>query len=145
MELSKKIDDKQFTTVTTHKNVQNYYNEKCAKYLMFDLKKYRGVIFHDTEGWYKIWRKTDLWFGKWYEEYRKFSPGQFKVSRLGYWWEPLIQSRKSMSLKSTEEFCVMTMKNDAKFEEELTCQFKIDMRNLINFDPSTWKSQKISF
>ena len=22
----------------------------CAKYLMFDLKKYTGVIFHDTEG-----------------------------------------------------------------------------------------------
>ena len=21
----------------------------CAKYLLFDLKKYRGVIFHDTE------------------------------------------------------------------------------------------------
>ena len=31
-ELSKKICDKQFTTVTTHKNVPNYYNEKCAKY-----------------------------------------------------------------------------------------------------------------
>ena len=54
MELSKKNYDKQFTTVTTHKNVQNYYNEKCAKYLMFDLKKYRGVIFHDTEGWSKF-------------------------------------------------------------------------------------------
>ena len=27
-----------------------------------------------------------------------------------------------------------TMKNDAKFEEELTCRFKIDMRNLTNFD-----------
>ena len=26
---SKKIYDKQFTTVTTQKNVQNYYNEKC--------------------------------------------------------------------------------------------------------------------
>ena len=24
----------------------------------------------------------------------------------------------------------MTMKNDAKLEEELTCRFKIDMRNL---------------
>ena len=24
---------------------------------------------------------------------------------------------------------VMTMKNDAKFEEELTCRFKIDMGN----------------
>ena len=47
-----------------------------------------------------------------------------------------------MSLKFTGEFCVMAMKNDAKFEEELTCQFKIDMRNLMNFDPSTQKSQK---
>ena len=27
-----------------------------------------------------------------------------------------------MSLKSTEELCVMTMRNDAKFEEELTFQ-----------------------
>ena len=59
-ELRKKNYEKQFTAVTTHKNVQNYYNKKCAKYLMFDLKKYRGVIFHDTEEWCKIWRKTDL-------------------------------------------------------------------------------------
>ena len=36
----------------------------------------------------------------------------------------------------------MTMKNDVKFEEELTCRFKIDIRNLTNFDPSTRKSQK---
>ena len=117
----------------------------CAKYLMFDLKKYRGVIFHDTEGWCKIWRKTDLWLGKWHEEYSKFSPEQLKVSELGYWWDPLIQSMKSMSLNSTEELYVMTMKNDAKFEEELTCHFKIDMRNLTSFDPSTWKSRQFSF
>ena len=31
----------------------------------------------------------------------------------------------------------MIMKNDAKFEEELTYQFKIDMTNLTNFDLST--------
>ena len=31
-----------------------------------------------------------------------------------------------MSLKYTEELCVMTMKNNAKFEEQLTCCFKID-------------------
>ena len=36
----------------------------------------------------------------------------------------------------------MTMKNDAKFEVELTCRFKIDMKNLTNFDPSTQKSQR---
>ena len=39
-----------------------------------------------------------------------------------------------MSSKLTGEFCVMNMKNDAKFEEELTCQFKIDSRHLANFD-----------
>ena len=49
-----------------------------------------------------------------------------------------------MSLKFTGEFCVMTMQNDAKIEEELTCQFKIDMRNLISFDPSNRKSQKFA-
>ena len=42
-----------------------------------------------------------------------------------------------MSLKFTEELCVMTTKNDAKFEEELTFHFEIDMRNLTNFDLST--------
>ena len=47
-----------------------------------------------------------------------------------------------MSLKFTGELCVMTMKNDAKIEEELTCQFKIDMRNLRNFEASTRKSKK---
>ena len=46
--------------------------------------------------------------------------------------------------KCTGELCVMTMKNDAKFEEDLTCLFKIDMRNLMNFDPSTQKSQKFA-
>ena len=39
----------------------------------------------------------------------------------------------------------MTLKSHAKFEEELTCRFKIDMGNLTNFDPSAWKSQKVSF
>ena len=49
-----------------------------------------------------------------------------------------------MSLKFTWEICVMAMKNDAKFEEEFTCQFKIDMRLLTNFDPSSQKSQKLA-
>ena len=37
-----------------------------------------------------------------------------------------------MSLKFTGKLCVMKMKNDAKIEAQLTCQFKIDMRNLTN-------------
>ena len=38
----------------------------------------------------------------------------------------------------------MTMKNDEKYEEELTCQFKIDMTKLTNFDLGTLKSQKFA-
>ena len=49
-----------------------------------------------------------------------------------------------MSLKIARELYVMALTNDAKFEEELTCQFKIDMRNLTNFDPSTRKSHKFA-
>ena len=40
------------------------------------------------------------------------------------------------------ELCVMTLKNDKKFKEELTCQFKTDMKNLMNCDRITRKSQK---
>ena len=45
-----------------------------------------------------------------------------------------------MSLKFTGEFCVMTMEDDTKFEEVLGCQFKINMRNLTNFELSNQKS-----
>ena len=34
----------------------------------------------------------------------------------------------------------MAMKNDAKLEEELTCRFKIDMRNLTIFHSTNHKN-----
>ena len=101
-----------------------------AKCIMFDLKKYRGVIFHDNEKECKVWRISDFWFEKWHEEYGKFSPGHLKVSKLGLWWDPLIQCRKCMSLKFTEKFSVVTVKNNAKFGQESNCRFKTGMRNL---------------
>ena len=39
----------------------------------------------------------------------------------------------------------MTMNNNAKFEGKLTFQFKIEMSNLTNFDPSTRKSKNMLF
>ena len=50
-----------------------------------------------------------------------------------------------MTLKFKEELCVMTMKNDTKIEEELTCRFKTDMSNFTNFDPSTQKCKTFVF
>ena len=39
----------------------------------------------------------------------------------------------------------MTMENDVKFEEELTCQFKIDMGNWTNFYLSTRNLKNVHF
>ena len=61
---------------------------------------------------------------------------------MGLFLGAFIQSRKCVSLKLIGELCVMRMNNDAKFEEQLTCQFKIDLSNLMNFESSTQKSQK---
>ena len=60
---------------------------------------------------------------------------------MGLLLGPFIQSRKRMNLKFRGELCVMTMKNDAKFEQELTGQFNIDLSNLTIFDSSTQKPQ----
>ena len=38
----------------------------------------------------------------------------------------------------------MAMKNDTKIEEELTCCFQIEMKNLTNFDLNTWKAKRFS-
>ena len=87
----------------------------------------------------QILRKTDQWFEKRHEKFGKFSAEYLKCQN---WNFDGIQSKKCMTLKSTEELCVMTMNNNAKFEEEFTFHFKTDSRNLTNFDSSTQKSKK---
>ena len=39
----------------------------------------------------------------------------------------------------------MTLKNDAKFEEKLTLGSKNNMRNLVNFNVSSVKSENLHF
>ena len=46
----------------------------CWKYIKFQL-------FHDTEEWCKIWRKTDLLSQKW-QEFDKFWPEHSKVTKI---------------------------------------------------------------
>ena len=152
------LESNQLVVSKCHKEFDKFWPEylkvsKCfilmgsfwAKCILFELKKYRWVTFHDIEEWCRIWRKTDLLLGKWHKEFGKHSPEHSKVSKLKLWWDPFVQSRKCMSWKFTEELCVMTVKNDNKTEEELTFRFETDMRNFTNFDPSTWKSKTFVF
>ena len=43
-----------------------------AKYILFELKKHRGIIFHEAEEGYKIWRGIDPSFQNWHQEFDKF-------------------------------------------------------------------------
>ena len=76
-------------------------------------------------------KKTNLWFKKWLQKFEVFSPEHLKVSKLGLWWDLFIQSREWITLKFTEELCVMTMNNNTKFVEELVCHFNIDMWGIL--------------
>ena len=38
----------------------------------------------------------------------------------------------------------MTVKSDAKFKDKLTYGFEYDMRNLVNFHPTTQKSENFT-
>ena len=117
-----------------------------TNYIIFEVKIYRRVIFHDNKEWCKIWRKPESSLVKWHEEFAKFLPEHSKASKMRLWLDPFIQSRKCMSLKFTEEYCVMTMRNDAKFEDQLTCSFNIDMRNLTNEEwCKTWRKTDLWF
>ena len=51
---------------------------------------------------------------------------------------------KAFYYRSTEDLSPMTLTSDAKFKEKLTCGFKYDMRNLVNFHQSTQKSEKFT-
>ena len=51
------------------------------KYIMLELKKYRGVMFDNTEDWRKIWKKTDLYFQKWHEEFSKLLQAELNQNK----------------------------------------------------------------
>ena len=84
------------------------------------------------KNWLVLWKMT---WGIW-----QFFTKTLGSVEIGTLMASFIQNRKCMSQKITEELWKV-MKNDEKFEEELTCHFKIDIRNLTNFESNTWKYQ----
>ena len=72
-----------------------------------------------------------------------FHQSTFESLKMGTLMGSFYPKQKMHALKIYRGL-VMTMKNDEKFEEEVTCQFKLDMRNLTICDPSTRKSKKFA-
>ena len=74
-----------------------------------------------------------------------FDPSTWKSKQFALWLVPFVQSIQCLTYKSTEELSFMTLKRDAKCEENLTCGLKNNIRNLANFYQSTWKCQNRDF
>ena len=49
-------------------------------YSVWAKKKCRGVMIDGTDDWCKIWRKINLCFLKWHEEFDKFSFTGWKIA-----------------------------------------------------------------
>ena len=116
-----------------------------VKYLLFELKKYRGVIFHETEQGYKIWRGIDLLFWDWCKEFDKFWPDHSKVSKvftlMGSFWAKYIlfelKMYRGVISHDIEEWCKIWRKTDlllGKWHEEFG-----------QCSPSTQKCQNWNF
>ena len=101
-------------------------------------EKYRGVIFHETE--------EDTTFGEELTCRFKIDIRQILTWALeslnNFHFNRLLLSKVYIVWASTEELYFMKLKRDTKFGEESTCSFKIGIRNLTKFHPSTQKSQR---
>ena len=84
-----------------------------GKYVLFELKKYRGKIFHDIEEWCKIWRGSDLLFQNWHDEFDKFWPKHSNVRKvfilMGSFWAKYrlfeLKKYRGVIFHGTEEWC----------------------------------------
>ena len=113
-----------------------------TKYIMFWLKK----VQRSTRHWRVIKNLKKNWLVVWKNNMRNLANFYQTTWNSQNWdFDGILSSKvENVSVKLTEELCIMAVNNDVKFEEELTSRFKIDIRNLMNFDPSIWMSQEYS-
>ena len=114
------------------------------KYIMFELKKYRGVMFDGTEYWCKIWRKTDFCFQKWHKEFGKFLPEHLKVSKIctlmGFFWTKHLMFELKKVRGSYAWWHSILIKH---LKENWLVLSKMTWGIIANFHQSTFESLKI--
>ena len=107
---------------------------------MFELKKYRGVILHDTEEKLTCGLESNMRnLANFHKSTWMCQNWDFDGILLSKVKNPLAKNYRGVMCNNKN-----LKSNNKKFKEELIFRFKIDMRNLTNFDPRTQKSQTFS-
>ena len=95
-----------------------------AKYILFELQRYRGVIFHETEEGYKIWRGIYFYFQNWHKEFDKIWPKHSKILKIfilmGSFWAKYIffelKKCRGINFHETEERHKFWREIDSSFQ-----------------------------
>ena len=116
-----------------------------AKYILLELKKFRGIIFHETEVGYTIWRGINLSFQNWHKEFDKTWVDHSKVSKIlilmGSFWAKYIL----FELKKYRGIIFHETEDGYKVSRGIKLSFQNWHKELTKFEPSARKSQKFWF
>ena len=112
-----------------------------AKYILFELKKYRGVIFYETEKEYKIWRGMDLSFQNSHKKFDKFWPEYSKVLQIFTLLGSLWVKYTFLELKKYRGVIFHKTEEGYKVWRGFDLLFQVWHKDLTNFDLSSQKSQ----
>ena len=107
----------------------------CPKYVRVELKKYRGVVCHDTEQWCKIWINPDFAVSKMAWVIGWTFTRALKVWKIVHWWAFF-----SKAYVSGRKF----QRNYVSWHWRLMQNLKENWL-LANFHASSWKSGNLHF
>ena len=100
-------------------------------------------MFHETEEYRKFEEKLTPGSKNDMRNLANFNMSSDKSESLHFDVLLFSIAYKVSAKKSIEKLPFMTLKKDPNFKEKLTFCLKNDIRNLVNFDPSSGKSENL--
>ena len=125
-----------------------------ARYILFELKQNRGIIFHETEEGCKIWIGIDWPFQNWHKKFYRFWPEHSKVLKIfilmGSFWAKYIlfewKKYRGVTFHETEEGYKIFRGLDSSFQtwhEEFDKIWPEHSKSLKNFHLNGFLSSKV--
>ena len=114
----------------------------CWKYKGLEIKKYRGIIFRDTEQWYKIWINLDLVVSKLAWEIRWTFIKALKNLKICNLMSPFCPKHNASARKFQRNYVSWYWRLMQNLSENWFVARKMT-RNLVNFHASSWKSEDL--